>query len=276
MDRYRKRNLIFEIIGFVGIVLIFVTPFMFLLLNSLKDRKEANLLNMTLPDRLLWENYVEVFQADGNILLTGLKNSTILTVGSILLLILFSSMAAYVIQRRGGKAMEVLNGIIMLGLMVPPAILPTIWVMQGLNLYKTMFGMCLVEVALQTPFSIMLYRGFIASIPIELEEAGYIDGCTSWKLFRLLVFPLLKPVTSTIIILNAVTVFNDFANPLYFLPGKANITVQQTLYNFTGKFLNSYNLLFANVVVITLPLLLVFIFFNKKIIDGMTMGAVKG
>ena len=90
------------------------------------------------------------------------------------------------------------------------------------------------------------------------------------------VFPLLKPVTSTIVILNAVTIFNDFTNPLYFLPGTENATVQQTLYNFTGQFASSYNLLFADVILITLPMLLLFVVFNKKIVDGMAAGSIKG
>ena len=164
----------------------------------------------------------------------------------------------------------------MLGLMIPPAVIPTIWVMQGLHVYRTMFGMILVEIALQIPFDIMLYQGFVGTIPIELEEAARIDGCKKGRLFFQIVFPLLKPVTSTIVILNAVTIFNDFTNPLYFLPGTENATVQQTLYNFTGQFASSYNLLFADVILITLPMLLLFVVFNKKIVDGMAAGSIKG
>lgn len=87
--------------------------------------------------------------------------------------------------------------------MIPPAILPTIWIMQGLHIYKTLFGMILIEIALQIPFDIMIYRGFMSSIPVELEEAGYIDGCSKIRLFSSIIFPLLKPATATIIILNA-------------------------------------------------------------------------
>ncbi len=185
-------------------------------------------------------------------------------------------MAGYVLQRRSDKTMTVANALIMSGLMVPPAILPTIWVLQGMHIYKTLFGMITVEVALCIPFTIMLYRGFMGTIPKELEEAGLIDGCSPFQIFTKIVFPLLKPVTSTVIILNAVNIFNDFTNPLYFLPGNANATVQLTLYNFKGKYESSYNLMFADVLVITIPMLILFIFFNKKIIDGMVAGAVKG
>lgn len=136
--------------------------------------------------------------------------------------------------------------------------------------------MIFIETALQISFTIMLYRGFMGSIPVELEEAGYIDGCTSWNIFMRIIFPLLKPVTATVIILNAVTIFNDFTNPLYFLPGAKNATVQLTLYNFMGQYSNSYNMLFADVILITVPMLILFVFFNKRIVDGMVAGAVKG
>ncbi len=116
----------------------------------------------------------------------------------------------------------------------------------------------------------------MSTIPREIDEAAIIDGCTRYKLFFNIILPLLKPVTSTVIILSAINIFNDFANPLYFLPGAKNATVQLTLYNFTGKYSSSWNLLFANVVLISLPLLILFIFFNKQIVAGMTAGSVKG
>ena len=164
----------------------------------------------------------------------------------------------------------------MLGLMLPPAILPTIKLLQQLHIYKTMFGIVMIEIALQTPFTLMLYRGFVASVPKELEEAGYIDGCTNFQVFFKIVFPLLKPVSATVIILDAVTIFNDFQNPLYFFNGSKNATVQLTLYNFMGQFASEYNLLFADVIIITIPMLIIFLIFNRKIVDGMVAGAVKG
>ena len=193
-----------------------------------------------------------------------------------MILVIVGSMGGYVIQRRKDRIMGISNALIMTGLMVPAAILPTIWVLQRIHLYKTLTGMILIETALHIPFTVMLYRGFMSSIPVELEEAGYIDGCSRWKIFTKIIFPLLKPVTSTVIILNAVTIFNDFTNPLYFLPGAENATVQLTLYNFMGQYASSYNLLFADVILITVPMLILFIFFNKRIVDGMVAGAVKG
>jgi raffinose/stachyose/melibiose transport system permease protein len=135
--------------------------------------------------------------------------------------------------------------------------------------------MVLIEVALNLSFACILYRGFMASIPRELDEAAVIDGCGPFRMFWQVVLPLLQPVTATVIVLSAVNIFNDFVNPLYFLPGTKNATVQQTLYNFNGQYGSDWNLLFADVMLITIPPLILFIFFNKKIVSGMVAGAIK-
>ena len=270
------RSLIGDVVGLLVCFVVFVVPFIFMVINSLKERREANRLSLALPESIAWENFVEVFQTNDYQILTAFKNSIILTAGSVVLLVIFSSMAGYVIQRRKDRPVKIASTIIMTGLMIPAAVLPTIWVMQTLHIYRTMFGMILVEVALHTPFTIMLYRGFMSTIPIELEEAAYIDGCTPFQVFRMIIFPLLKSVTSTVIILDAVTIFNDFTNPLYFFPGTVNATMQVTLYNYMGQFSSAYNLLFADVLIITIPMLIIFLIFNNKIVDGMVAGSVKG
>jgi len=136
--------------------------------------------------------------------------------------------------------------------------------------------MVLIEVAYGMAFAILIFRNFVATIPRELDEAAIIDGCTGWALYFRIIFPLLKPVTLTIIIIATVSIFNDFVNPLYFLPGEKNATLQQTLYNFQGRYSTQWHLLFADILYITIFPLVAFIFFNKKIIAGMTAGSVKG
>jgi raffinose/stachyose/melibiose transport system permease protein len=205
-----------------------------MLVNSLKDRRGANKLVLALPEVFHWENYWEVIKTENFQILTAFKNSLLITIGAVFVLIITSSMAGYVIQRRHDRIPQIANAIIMVGLMVPPAILPTIWVLQTLHIYKTLLSMVLLEVALNIPFTIMLYRGFMSTIPVELEEAGFIDGCSKLGIFAQIVFPLIKPVTATVIILNAVNIFNDFTNPLYFFPGNKNATIQLTLIQIYG------------------------------------------
>lgn len=273
----KKRLLILgDILGVLVTAVIFLVPFYFMLVQSLKSKAEANKLSISWPSELHFENYIEVFKHGNYQLVTAFKNSGILTLFTVLGLLVTAAMAAYVIQRRRDKIMGGIQALIMLGLMIPAAILPTINLLQTLHIYKTMFSMVMIEIALQTPFAIMLYRGYMASIPRELEEAARIDGCTRWQIFWKVIFPLLKPIQATLIILVGVQTFNDFTNPLYFLPGSENTTVQLTLYSYQGQLASSFNLLFADIIVITLPMLILFVIFNKKIVDGMVAGSVKG
>ena len=137
-------------------------------------------------------------------------------------------------------------------------------------------GMILIEVTFGLSFCILLFRAFVATIPRELDEAATIDGAGPIRLFFQVVLPLLKPVVITVIVVQAVDVFNDFTNPLYFLPGEANATVQVTLYSFSSQNLTEWNLLFMDILLITIPPLIMYIFFNRQIVAGMTSGAVKG
>ena len=166
--------------------------------------------------------------------------------------------------------------LVLAGLIIPPAVVPTIWVLQGLGLFKTLHGMVLIEVAYGLSFSVILFRAFVATIPRELDEAAMIDGAGPLTLFFGIILPLLRPVVVTLVVVQSVAIFNDFTNPLYYLPGNQNATVQLTLYNFQSQFNTSFNLLFTNILLITIPPLIVFIFFNRQIVAGMTAGAVKG
>lgn len=275
MKRQKRLRLVADIVGVIAAVIIFIIPFYFMLVNSLKSKQEAGLLNIFWPSELHWENYKEVFSYSNFQLVTAFKNSLLLTLFTVIGLLITGAMAGYVIQRRNDRVMKAVQWVIMLGLMIPAAILPTIDLLQKLHIYKTMFGMVMIEIALQTPFTIMLFRGYMASIPRELEEAARIDGCNPLQVFTKVIQPLLKPISSTVIILTGVTTFNDFTNPLYFLPGAENTTVQLTLYNYKGQFSSSYNLLFADIILITVPMLILFIIFNKKIVAGMVAGSMK-
>jgi len=277
MRTVKRKTLILDIFTVFITTIIFGTPLYFLLVNTFKDKKEARMLSIAWPETLqIVQNYKEAFSAQNYMIIRSFWNSTCITFFSVVGLIIVCSMAGYVIQRRNDKLSSTVNAFILAGLMVPPSILPTIWVLQGIGVYKSILGLVLVEIALSIPFTTMLYRSYMGSIPKELEEAALIDGCNVFGLFIRIIFPVLKPVTSTVVILSAVNIFNDFTNPLYFLPGNKNATIQMTLYNFMGKFSNEYNVLFANIVIITVPMLVLFIIFNKKIIDGMVAGSVKG
>lgn len=276
MKKQKRFTLLADIIGVIVTVILFLVPFYFMFVQSIKTKKEASRLSISWPTEIHFENYIEVIKYNNFQLIKAFKNSAILTIFTVLGLLFTAAMAAYVIQRRRDKLMTAVQSVIMLGLMIPASILPTIHLLQTMHIYKTMFSMVMIEIALQTPFAIMLYRGYMASIPTELEEAAEIDGCNRWGIFTRIIFPLLKPIQATLIILVGVQTFNDFTNPLYFLPGADNVTVQQTLYNYRSQVQSSFNLLFADIIIITIPMLILFLIFNKRIVDGMVAGSVKG
>jgi raffinose/stachyose/melibiose transport system permease protein len=273
----KGRLLAIEIVSVLLSIVIFWVPLYFVVLQALKSPQEAARFNLEWPAQIrLWENIAEVFAFRDYMLVRAFWNSTLLTVLSILVLTVVSSMAAFVLQRRQDKATPWIAFFVLSGLIIPPAVVPTIWVLDALGLFKTLTGLVLVEVALGFPFCVMLYRGFMGTIPKDIDEAAVVDGYGGYRLFFRIIFPLLKPVTSTIIVTQSVIIFNDFVNPLYFLPGSKNVTLQLTLYNFTSQFISKWNLLFTDILLITIPPLILFIFFNRKIVAGMVAGSVKG
>ncbi|MCM3160798.1 carbohydrate ABC transporter permease [Metabacillus litoralis] len=274
--RRKVRQFTIEFLGVLGTLAFFGIPFYFVIVNAFKNTKESSLLNMDWPSTFhLIENVQAVLTTQDGMIIRAFINSVMITGFSIILLILFGGAAGYVLQRKKSKATPFLNFLILAGLIIPPAVVPTIWVLQEIGLFKTMPGIILVEVALNLPFTILLYRGFMVTIPKQLDEAALIDGCGRFKLFFRIILPLLKPVSSTVIVLTAVNVYNDFVNPLYFFPGSENATLQLTLYNFMSMYNTQWNLLFTNVLLISIPPLILFILFNKRIVAGMTAGSVK-
>jgi raffinose/stachyose/melibiose transport system permease protein len=271
------RRLVIEISALAVAVVFFVIPFLFMFLTAVKSEDQSADLSFAWPTSWpVLENLKEVFSARDYMLVTAFKNSIILTVVSVAVLVVLASMVGFVMQRRPGKLATTANLLVLSGLIIPPAIVPTIYVLQSLGLFKHLSGLILVEIAFGLSFSVLLFRAFVAAIPRELDEAAIIDGAGPLSLYFRVIFPLLRPVIITVVLTQSVAIFNDFVHPLYFLPGDENATVQLTLYNFTSQFSTQYNLLFMNIVVVTVPPLIMFIFFNRKIVSGMTAGAVKG
>ncbi len=266
-----------QVLIFLIFIFIFVVPLVFIFLNAGMDVGQASRQRFALPENPQFlANFTDVFTASDNMLLRAFKNSILITVLSIMFIILTAAMASFVLERRKSRIVNTATSLILAGLMIPPSVVTTIWLLKGMGLYKTLPGIILIEIALNLPFAIVLYRGFMVTLPRELDEAAIIDGCSPFKLFYEIIFPLLQPVSVSVIVLSSVGIFNDFVNPLYFLPGAKNVTVQLTLYNFIARYSTQWNLLFMNVLIISIPPLLAFIFFNKKIIGGMVAGAVKG
>ncbi|HEY5584021.1 MAG TPA: carbohydrate ABC transporter permease [Ruminiclostridium sp.] len=212
---------------------------------------------------------------EGHILIA-LINSTIITAASVALIIIIASLSGYVLQRRKDKYSNFFNFLVLGGLIVPPAMVPTYWVLKLFNVNGTVLSVILMEAVLGFSFSVLIYKGFFTTIPKEIDEAALVDGCSGLRLFFTIIFPLLKPVTTTIAVIQAISIWNDFTIPMYFLSSSSNTTLPITVYMFFGKYQSSWNLVFADVVIIAIPMTIVYLLAQKYIIDGMTSGSLKG
>ncbi|HET9143379.1 carbohydrate ABC transporter permease [Actinophytocola sp.] len=273
----RRRGYLLGGVSILVSLVVFVVPFAFVVLTAVKDRRQAAELEFSWPDQFQFvRNFLDVVSARDYMLIIAYINSTILTVCSVTILVILGAMVAFVLQRRPSRWTGPVTVLVLAGLIIPPAVVPTIWVLQGLGLFRTMPGLILVEVAYGLSFAILLFRNFLTTIPRELDESAVIDGAGPLRVFFLVIFPLLRSVAVTVILVQSVVIFNDFTNPLYFLPGDQNATVQLTLYNFQSQYSTQYNLLFMNILLITIPPLLMFMVANRKIVAGLTAGALKG
>ena len=272
-----RRGVLAGVVAIVVSAIFFLVPFAFIALMATKDSTDSAKLDFSLPHHfVLFDNLKQVIEARNYMMVVAFINSTILTVVSVTALVIFGAMAAFVLQRRGGRLRILVNLLVLAGLIVPPAVVPTIWVLQKLGLYKSIPGLIFVEIAYGLAFSILLFQAFISTVPRELDEAATIDGAGPIRLFFSVILPVLRSVIVTVIILQSVAIFNDFANPLYFAPGDNNATLQLTLFNFQSQFTTQYNLLFTDILLVTVPPLIMFLVFNRKIIAGLAAGAVKG
>lgn len=268
-------------VGGIGSILIvfviFIVPFIFILLTASKTKGEAADRLFSLPTEWrLMDNLAEVIQRGNYLLPRAFLNSLVLTVTSVILITMTAAMVGYVLQRRRSRWNRVVSFLVLAGLVIPPAVVPTIWLLQGLNLFKTLPGLIMVTVAYGLPFSVLLFAAFMSGIPRDLDEAAIIDGAGPFRLFFRVIFPLLRPVTLTVVVVQSVFIYNNFNNALYFLPGDANATVQLTLYTYQSQSQTAFNLLFMSVLLIMIPPLIAYIIFNRQIVGGMTSGAVKG
>ena len=185
----------------VVIGIIFIVPFGFILSIASKPRQEAGLFEFTWPSEfLLFDNLVAVIQSNNYIRLRALRNSAVLTVASVTLIVIFAALVAYVMQRRNDRIANLVNAMMFAGLVLPPAVVPTVFWMQTLGIYKTLLSLIFIEVALALPFATIILRAFIGTIPREIDEAAIMDGASPLRLFFSIIMPLLKPAIVTIIL----------------------------------------------------------------------------
>lgn len=262
---------------FIAVILslLVAVPLYFIVVNSFKDSAGAAEMSLAWPTEWgsLIENYAEMFRSGG--VLLGLGNSVVVTVSTVVLLILLCSTTAFTLQRKNTKISSFFFVLIMLGLMIPLQIIPAYFILNFLQL-KTYTAAIIMLTVTNFSFGVFLYSGFFKSIPRDIDESAIMDGAGPLRLFFGIIFPLLKPVTVTLIIISFMSVWNDFGITIYFLNSPSNYTVTLTIYNFLGTYSSDWNLIFANVVIVSAPVVLIYLLLQNYIIDGMTAGSVKG
>ncbi len=250
-------------------------PLLLILFNSLKDKKASAAMNLHLPRiPIQWENFVTVVEKGK--LLTSFLNSLIYSAGAVVLCVFLAALAAYVLSRNQTRINHFLYMFLVLGITLPINYVALTKVLQFLHLNNTTLGIILLYTAMQLPFMTFLIHGFVAKVPVELDEAGVIDGCGPHSLFFLIVFPMLKPAIATATVLTFLNTWNEFVSPLYFLNRSEQWPMTLSVYNFFGMYFKDWNLVCADIVLTSLPVLLVYLLGQKYIVSGMTAGAVKG
>lgn len=256
------------------ISLVVLIPLVVLLLNSFKTSAEADKMTLSLPTEWVFENYSTVVEQGK--LISSFFNGLLYAAGSVVIIVIVVSLAAFVISRNMKGINRFLYYFIISRIAMPINNVSLMKVMQAFHLINTRGGIILLYAAINIPLSLFLAYGFIDTIPREIDEAAVIDGCTPWQLFTQVIAPLLKPIVSTLFVLDFMAIWNDFTMPLYYLNNSQKWPMTLAVYNFFGAFQNSWNLVAADIMLTLLPVLIVFVLGQKYIVGGVSAGAVKG
>lgn len=257
------------------ISLICLIPLLLIVFNSFKDKLSAAKMDLKLPAfPLQFENFSVVIEKGK--LVQSFFNSMVYSTGSVALCLILSALAAYVLSRNATKLNSFLYMFIVLGITMPINYVALTKVMMFFHINNTRGGIILLYAAMQIPFSVFLMHGFVARIPIELDEAAVIDGCGPIRLFFVIVLPLLKPAVATVVVLTFLNTWNEFVSPLYFLGNSEKWPMTLSVYNFFGMYFKDWNLVCADILLTSLPVIIVYLLGQKYIVSGMTSGAVKG
>ncbi|GGA17097.1 sugar ABC transporter permease [Paenibacillus marchantiophytorum] len=262
------------VLGFWAFI-VFI-PFYLVVTMSVKAPSDLQYGPLKWPSSIQLSNYWTAWKQAN--LGQSFMNSVLITSVSVIMIILFSSMAAYRISRRNDKWSNMLYVYFLAGIMVPfqLAMIPLYKLLNTLHLIGKYSGAIFIYTAMGISFAVFLYVSFFKTVPRELEESAQIDGCGPFRTFWQILFPLIKPITSTVVIINSLFIWNDFFIPMLFLQNKTMRNVPLSLYTFTSEYTNNWVLIFAAVVIGSLPLILLFLSMQKHFIQGIASGAIKG
>lgn len=263
------------LIIFLGIIVLI--PFYVGFIYSIKLKNETTLNRMAWPTHPTLHNYIAVI-TENNKFIIGLKNSLLTTLPTVLLLLIVTSMAAWVLARNNTKIYRALYTLFTIGILIPfqCIMLPLYKNMYTAGLTNSLFGFVIARAGIQIPISLLVVTSFVKTVPVELEEAAFIDGGTRFQTFWKVVFPLMKPINATQAVLNTLFVWNDYNTALVLLRDNDVQTLPLAQVMYFGEAGANLNMAFAFFIMTMLPILILYLSLQKYIVNGIMAGAVKG
>ncbi|WP_017812564.1 MULTISPECIES: carbohydrate ABC transporter permease [Paenibacillus] len=274
-SKYSARTLILEIIVIL-LGLVFLIPFYFLIINSVKSFGDILSNSASWPQQFVWSNYVDAWKAID--FPSALKNSLIVTIASNLLLVLISAMAAYQMVRHPSRFNRILYFVLVAAMVIPfqSIMLPLMEMASAYRLSNSMLGLIVSYLGFGAPLSIFLFHGFVKNVPLEIEQAARVDGSNRYGVFFRIVCPLMMPMFVTVIILNTLWIWNDYLLPSLMLSSPEMRTIPLATYSFFGQYTKQWDMALPALVLGITPIIIFFLFLQRYIIQGITAGSVKG
>lgn len=272
--RYPERVLLYFLL--IVLAMLFLSPFLIVTLNSFKPLSTILTDPLSPPRVLHLENYIHAWDTLRLPLI--LRNSTIVTLCSVCGILLFSTMSAYWMERHPTRYSKLFGALLIGSLLVPFAslMIPLVRVMNILHISNSFLGAILCYWGLGQAFANFIIRGAVCSLPVEMEEAAIIDGCSNTQVFFKVVAPMLTPAVVSVFVLDLFWIWNDFIVPLILLNNDRLLTIQLAINRMFGTYSDKWDIALPGLVMTIAPIVVVFILFQKKIIGGMTAGALKG
>lgn len=273
-DKYGKMTFLIEILAIL-LALLYLVPFYFVIVNSLKSFSEILIDAAALPTELLFSNYAKVWDILN--FPRVFVNSLVITVFSNIGIVIISSMASWKMVRTPGKFSKFLFIFFVSAMVIPfqTVMIPLVKLGGMLGIMNSIPGIIMMYFGFGVPLSLFLYHGFVKSVPVEIEEAATIDGCSQFGVFWRIVFPLLKPITVTVVILNTLWIWNDYLLPLLVLQDASIRTIPLATSSFFAQYTKQWDMGLAALVMGIAPVIIFFLFLQKHIIKGIAAGSIK-
>lgn len=258
----------------VAVVLAPIILTLFAALKTKVDMVKTSPLLLPSIDRITFDNFIKVLT--DKYLVIGFKNTGVILVFSIFFNVLFGTITAFIIERFQFRGKKIIVGLFFIGMLIPSFVteIARFKIINGLHLYNTLGAPIVIYVASDL-MQLYIYRQFISTLPVSLDESALLDGCSYFGLFTRIIFPLLAPATATVCIIKAINIINDMYIPYLYMPRNKLRTLTTFLMNYANAQQGSWQNLAAGIIIIMLPTVLIYLFFQKYILAGIAAGAVK-